>query len=456
MTATGALAPLREARFAWFYSARVVSTAGSAMAPVALAFAVLAITDSATALGLVLAARTVPMILFLLVGGVVSDRFSRTAVIRVANLLSGATQAVAALLVITGAANLWVLVALEAVNGTVAAFTLPALQSIVPQLVRREQLQRANALLSFSRSGLTIIGPTVAALLVASVGAGWALAADALSWLVATVLIGRVTLPPMPRRSKTNTLHELHDGWVVFTGNTWLWVVVAGFAVMNGIHAGAWVTLGPTIAVHTFGAQGWGLVLSAESVGLLAMTVVMLRVQLRRPLLSGVVGMFCCVGPLTVLGTAPHVVPLMIAAFVAGAGTEVFSLGWNVTMQENIDGSLLSRASSYDALGSFVAIPVGQLLFGPLGEAFGARPVIIASAAVYALTVLLVLSSRSVRDMRRAVEPANPQTVVDVDTVVPGARRTGARATGGSSARGESEPPCGARSRAGFAIRRRR
>src|SRR6185369_5784380 len=293
-----ALAPLRDARFAWFYAARVVSTAGSAMAPVALTFAVLAITHSATALGLVLAARTVPMVLFILIGGVVSDRFSRAAVIRTANLLSGATQTVVAVLVITGSANLWTLVAIEALNGTVSAFTMPAMQSVLPQLVRREHLQPANALLSFSRSGLNIIGPTVAALLVASVGPGWALAADALSWLVAAALIGRVSLPSMPRRGDANMLRELREGWTVFTGNTWLWVVVAGFGVMNAIHAGAWFTLGPSIALDTFGARGWGLVLSAESVGLLVMTLVMLRVRLRRPLLAGMLGMLFFVGSL--------------------------------------------------------------------------------------------------------------------------------------------------------------
>jgi MFS family permease len=136
-------------------------------------------------------------------------------------------------------------------------------------------------------------------------------------------------------------------------------------------------------------------------VGLLVMTLVMLRVRLRRPLLSGMIGMLFFVGSLTVLGLAPHVVPLMVASFVAGAGMEVFGIGWSVTLQENIDGSVLSRAASYDALGSFVAIPLGQMLFGPLGSVFGARPVIIAGAVVYGLTVLLVLSSKSVRGMRR-------------------------------------------------------
>jgi hypothetical protein len=281
---------------------------------------------------------------------------------------------------------------------------MPAMEGVIPQLVPRPFLQQANALLSFSRSGLSVIGPTVAALLVVGVGAGWALAVDSLSWLLAALLIRRVRLPPRLRTDQASMLRELREGWSVFTGNTWLWAVVAGFAIMNGIHAGAWFTLGPAIAQDTFGAGGWGLILSAESFGLLLMTLVMLKVRVRRPLRSGMLGMLCFTIPLFMLGVDPHVVPLVLAAFVAGAGVEVFSIGWSVTMQENIDESMLSRAYSYDALGSFVAIPVGQILFGPLGAAFGYRPVILTSAVVYGVVVLLVLCSRSVRDMRRADE----------------------------------------------------
>ena len=155
-----ALTPLREPRFAWFYAARVTSTAGSTMAPIALAFAVLDLTDSASALGLVLAARTIPMVLFLLLGGVVSDRFSRSTVVRTANVLSALTQGMVAYLVISGHAELWMLIVLEAANGTVAAFTMPAMEGIVPQLAPRSHLQQANALLSFSRAGLNVVGPT--------------------------------------------------------------------------------------------------------------------------------------------------------------------------------------------------------------------------------------------------------------------------------------------------------
>jgi MFS family permease len=174
---------------------------------------------------------------------------------------------------------------------------------------------------------------------------------------------------------------------------------------MNGIHAGAWFTLGPAIARDSFGVRGWGYILSAESVGLMLMTLVMLRVRIARPLLTGLIRAGAFAVPLLMLGLDPHVVPLVVAAFLAGAGMEVFGIGWSVTMQEHIDEHVLSRAYSYDALGSLVAMPLGQIIYGPLGEAFGYRPVLVASGCVYLGVVLLVLSSRSVRTLRRTAEP---------------------------------------------------
>jgi hypothetical protein len=183
-------------------------------------------------------------------------------------------------------------------------------------------------------------------------------------------------------------------------------VVVAGFGVLNGIHAGAWFTLGPALAEDTFGAGGWGLVLSAESAGLLVTGLLMLKVRLTRPLLTGMLGMAMFALPLTMLGLTAAVAPLMLAAFLAGAGQEVFGIGWNVAVQENVDQSVLSRVYSYDALGSLVAVPLGAVVFGPLGEAFGYQQVLVLSGAAYLTVVLLVLSSRSVRSLRRVdVQP---------------------------------------------------
>ncbi len=415
MSWRASFAPLRERNFAWYFTSRFSNTLGSMMAGVALTFAVLDLTDSASALGQVLAARTIPMVVFLLFGGVVADRFPRTLVLQLSNLLSAATQGVVAYLVISGNADLWMIITLEAVNGTVSAISFPAMASMVPQLVRREQLQAANALLSLSRGTLTIVGPTVGALLVVTVGPGWALAADALTWLLAAAFLLPMRIPPRPpAQSRSSTVRDLREGWSFFVATTWLWVVVLAFSVLNAIHTGAWFTLGPAIAKSTIGEQGWGLVLSAESVGLLAMTVVLLRLDLRRPLVAGMLGCSLMAVPLVVLGAAPHLGVLLVAAFVAGAGIELFSIGWNLAMQENIDDRMLSRAYSYDALGSFVAMPVGQLLYGPLGDTFGYRDVLVASGIVYFLVAVATLASPSVRGLTssRALHPVSEESVV--------------------------------------------
>ncbi len=399
---SGSFAPLRHPNFRWYWTASTVNIAGNTMAGVALAFAVLSITDSASALGIVLAAETAPMAMFILFGGVIADRVPLTAVLRVGMFVLAASQGATAALVISGRAEIWMLACLAVVNGTASAITFPAFASIMPRLVPRELLQQANALQSFSRGALRVIGPTISALLVVGVGAGWGLAFDAATWFAAALILFKVRLPPRPpREEQTSPFTELRLGWDYVRHTTWLWVVVLAFTFLNVIHAGAWFTLGPARANATFGAAGWGLLLSAESLGLIATTVVLLRRPMRRPLFSGMIGVACLAIPITVLGLYPHVGLLAVCSFVAGAGMEVFGMGWNLAMQEHVPEDMLSRAFSYDMLGSVIAIPLGQLAFGPLGTAYGYQQVLVVSGIAYLVICLLTISSRSVRDLRR-------------------------------------------------------
>ena len=398
-----AFAPMRVPNFRWYFLSNVIDMAGSTMAPVALAFAVLEVSDSPKALGAVLAANSIPLVLFLLFGGVIADRLPRVLILRVGALVLAVTQGMVAALVITNTAELWMLIVLEALNGLTLAMVFPAFAAIMPQLVPREMLQSANVLQSMSRGALRVIGPSIAGLLVVTIGPGWALAADALTYLVASLLLLLVSLPrPVRDASAPSTLAELREGWSLFVGTTWLWVIVLAFGVLNAIHAGALNTLGPVVAKDTIGEQGWGYILSAESLGLLAMTAVMLRRRLERPLFFGMLGIATAGIPIILLGARPELVPLVALAFVAGAGIELFSLGWILAMQENIEERMLSRAFSYDALGSFVAMPIGQLAYGPLALAFGYRDVLVASGVAYIVICLLTLLSASVRNLQRA------------------------------------------------------
>lgn len=407
MNWSDSLAPLRIANFRWYFYSRMVNLAGSTMAGLALAFAVLEVSDSPSALGAVLAAHSIPMVIFLLAGGVIADRFGRTLVIQFSNIASGLSQLAIAALVISGTAELWQLIVLSAINGVVSAVSLPALASILPQLVPREHLQPANVLTSMVRSGLVILGPTAAAGLVVSVGAGWAVAFDGITYLIAAALLIRVKIPrPARDQGATSVLVDLREGWAFFSRTTWLWVVVLAFGVICAVEQGGLKTLGPVLAKQTsIGEAGWGLILSAEAVGLLITSLILLRVRLERPLLWGMIGTAAYGLPALSLGAYPHLGLAILAAVLAGAGIEVFALGWNLAMQENIPEDMLARAFSYDALGSFVAIPLGQLIAGPLALVFGIQRVMFMAGLVVAGTALLTLASRSVRNLERVSAP---------------------------------------------------
>jgi MFS family permease len=407
MSRVSVLAPLRERNFRRYAAARVVNLSGITMAGVALAFAVLDENDSSLALSQVLAASSIPMVVFLLVGGVIADRFGRARVMRISNTGAGLAQGTLALLVITGNVEHWHFMVLGAVSGILSAVTFPAMAAVLPQLVPRDQLQQANVLMSMARASLVVLGPTVAAALVVTVGPGWALAVDASAWLISAAILTGVRVPVPLAEERSGFVSELREGWSLFRGTTWLWVIVLAFSALNVIYMGAWFTLGPVLAKDTIGQDGWGQVLSAQGVGLLAMTVVMARFRLERPLLIGMLGTATFTLPLLMLGAGAPLALVMAAAFVAGAGFELFGLAWNLAMQENIEDRMLSRAYSYDALGSYAAIPLGQLGFGLLGGVVDISSVMVVAGIAFAVISLAPLLSPSVRGLRRAdPEPA--------------------------------------------------
>ncbi|WP_426184494.1 hypothetical protein [Microbacterium sp. TWP3-1-2b2] len=178
---------------------------------------------------------------------------------------------------------------------------------------------------------------------------------------------------------------------------------VLAFMIMNAIHVGAWGVVGPYIAKNNdlLGITGWGWVISAEGVGVLIMTLVLMWFPLKHPLRLGMIGMAFFAIPLTMLGLHPAVVLLAVAALIAGAGLEIFSTGWNVAMMENIPGDKLSRVSSYDMLGSFVVMPIGTLIYGWMITRADVGIVLVVSAVLYACCALITLAVPSIWRMGR-------------------------------------------------------
>ncbi|KJL26266.1 Enterobactin exporter EntS [Microbacterium oxydans] len=397
------LAAMQDRNFRWFFLARAITMIAGSMSSIALAFAVLEIDNDARSLSLVLAAFTISNIVFVLFGGVIADRLPRALIIQACYVVDILSIGTIAALLFTGTATIPLLIVLSIVNGASTAFVLPAMQGIIPQLTTPEHLQQANAMLSFVRSAVTIGGPIIAGVLVATAGPAWAMVVQAAGWVIAIPVLALVKLPPPSHAGGTTMFHDLRIGWREFWSRSWLWTIVLAFMIMNAIHVGAWGVVGPYIAKNNdlLGITGWGWVVSAEGVGVLLMTLLLMWFPLRRPLRYGMIGMAAFAIPVTILGIHPAVVLLAMAAFIAGAGAEVFSTGWNLAMMENIPGEKLSRVSSYDMLGSFVVMPIGTLVYGWLITHADPATVLITSGAVYAGVALITLTVPSVWRMGR-------------------------------------------------------
>jgi predicted MFS family arabinose efflux permease len=375
---------------------------GSAVAPIALAFGVLDLTGSKSDLGFVLAATWIPQLILILFGGVFADRLPRHLVMVGANAVSAAAQGTMAVLLLTGTAELWHLIALQVLRGAAFSFFFPASQGLVPQTVPTAELQPANVLFSMTRNGTTVVGAALGGALVAATSPGWALAFDGATYLVSAVIFAGMRLPPRAASVEApNMLRELAEGWSEFVSRRWLWTIV----VAAGIGNMAWITgnvYGPLVAKQSLGGAGpWGVIAASEAAGLLIGGILLLRYRPRRPLFVGTAALTTGAVPLLFLAEVSSTAAIAAAFLLAGLALEVFNTTWTTVLQEQIPLEKLSRVSSYDALGSFVFIPLGLSIAGPVADAIGLTHALWLAAAVVAGSMLSALLVRDVRELRR-------------------------------------------------------
>jgi MFS family permease len=397
------LGVLGERRFRRYFIGQTTSWLGDGLLPVAISFAVLELTGSATDLGLVLAVRMIPVVAFVLVGGVWADRLPRQWVMIGSDVVRGASQAVLAALLLTGSAELWHLLALQAVYGTAEAFWRPASTALLPSIVRPEGLQQANSLLAVAVNGSYTVGPAVAGLLVATSGSGVAIAVDAATFGVSTLALLGLRVPALERPAvQPSFVTELREGWHEFASRTWLWVVVAWASVFLMLVIGPLHVLGPVVADEELGgAADWGMIAAASGIGVILGSMAAGRLRFARPMSVGVV-----LGAASGLSAVSLALALPLglivgANFVEGVGHGMFEVIWITALQQRVAPAALARVSSYDALGSFIFMPVGFAIAGPAAAAFGRDQVLLAVAAFALLSSVLVALLPSVRGFRR-------------------------------------------------------
>jgi MFS family permease len=383
------------------------------VAGIALAFAVLALPGAGAGdLGLVLAARAVVNTLVVVAGGVVSDRVPRNVVLVGASLVQGGAQSVTAALILTDTASVWSLVALACVYGAGNGLVIPAEVGLVPQTVSAARLQQANALQGLSRNVVGVLGPALGGIFVVAGSPGIALAIDASTFFAAAAFFAAIRIPGHVQREGGSFFRELREGWQEFTRHTWLWSTVLLFGVSNFVFVGCWAVLGPVVAKQELGGAGaWATALSAWGAGAIVGGIAALRYRPGRPLLASVIVAWPLLLQLLALALYAPVWVLAAASFLSGAGIAMHLALWFTVFQREVPAHAQSRVSSYDALGSFVLIPLGMAAAGPVADAIGVQPTLWAAftiALVCQVAIVLVPSVRAIRAPEtKSPEPAS-------------------------------------------------
>ncbi|MEU9922583.1 MFS transporter [Streptomyces griseoluteus] len=394
----------RDRRFVLLLGARVVSVLGNGFARVALGFAVLALPGaSAGRLSLVLACQALPQLALVLVGGVIADRMSRSRLMMLADVLGAGAYAALAVIVLTGHAPLPAMCLLAVAAGTANSLFAPAMEGVVPLIVPADRLQRANGLLRVGTNTSLLLGLGLSGVTVALVGAGWALALNAASFVVSAALTARLKVAGRPR-VRASGWTELREGWREFASRQWLWVVVAQYAVvMAALNAEVGV-LGPLTVEHQGGARSWSVIVGAQALGTIAGAGLAARVRVQRPILVAVLSTFPAAVPMLLLGLGAPLSLTAAAMFGAGVANDVFGVLWSTTLQREIPEHVLSRVTSYDWFGSLALAPLGILVAGPMASAAGTSWTLTGCAALVVLATAAALLVPQVRSLRTPAE----------------------------------------------------
>jgi MFS family permease len=406
---------LRERRFRLLWLGQATSTLGDGLVPVALAFAVIQTLDgSPTDLGIVLAAQTLPLVVFVLAGGVWADRLPRQMVMLVSDIVRCVVQATIAVLLLSGRAELWELIVLVAIYGTAQAFFQPAATGLVPATISKERLQQANALLGLSRSLAFVVGPAVAGVIAAAANPGSVFVVDSATFAVSATSLALLRLSRSRREGERRSfLADLKGGWHELISHTWLWVIVVWAATYLGIVVAPWMTLGPVVAKESLGgAAAWGLIAAGWGAGTVAGGLIALRWRPVRPMLTCTLLVLLIAPALALLAMRAPAPMIATAQAMGGAGMGIFSAVWLTTLQQRVPEEALSRVSAWDWMGSLLFLPIGLVAAGPVADQIGISTTLWISVAWAVLSTLTVLLVPSVRNLRRLDEPEEPEEIL--------------------------------------------
>lgn len=406
------LRPLRERDFALLWTGTTISMLGDGIYLVAIAWQVYAISNAPTALGIVGVAWTVPMVVLLLFGGVLGDRFER----RLLLIASDAVRAVAigaiGALSLAGVLELWMIVALVALYGAGEALFAPAFQAIIPDVVERPLLVQANSLQQLTEpAAYRFVGPALGGALIAWLGPGPAFLADAgtfaFSAACATLMRVRRT---QPESQGGSVLGELREGFAYVRSQAWLWATLLAAALALLLTMGPLEVLLPYLVKNTLdaGAGGLGIVFAAAGGGAIVSGILIgQRGMGRRHVLWMYFGWAVAVGCIAFYALAATIWEAVLIGLVEGAAMTVGNVIWGTLVHTHVPSRILGRVSGFDWFVSMGLTPVSFALTGPAAGALGVEATMIGAGVLGVASILAFLLVPGLRDPERAAASAS-------------------------------------------------
>jgi MFS family permease len=399
------LRSLANPSFALLWSGQTVSRLGDSFYTVALALWVLEKTHSATVMGLVLVCSSVPMLLFLLLGGVFVDRLPRLHVMLSSDFLRAGIVGLMAALAVSGRLEVWHVLVMSVCFGVVDAFFYPAYSAVVPEVVGASDLPSANSMRFMSSQLAGIIGPALAGLIVAKAGPGLTFSLDGVSFVISAFCLLALARKRVLRKAgpaESGVLKDLHQGIATVLKSPWLWITIGIAGLSNITLGGPFEAALPLLVAQRFGsaAQTYGLLMTVSAIGSLIASILIgrsKRLRRRGYLLYGAWLLASLM--LFLMGLPVGLVLMGLAVGIGGASWSILDLVWVNTLQELVPADLLGRVSSIDALGSFGLLPVGYALAGLAADHVGASMVFVIGGVISALVIALGLLHPAVRGL---------------------------------------------------------
>jgi MFS family permease len=390
--------------FSMLVTARLISNVGNGLSPIALAYGVLSLPGAdGSDLSIVMGARYLPLIIFMLFGGVFADRFQRNRIVGGSDIIGSALVAVSAISLIAGFSSILLLAIMGALFGFLNALWWPAMSGVLPEILPKEKLQEGNAIIGLMSNIGVVFGTLLGGVIVTLTSPGWALLIDGATFFIAGLIVWNLKLDAKSRIESPGILDDLRVGWREFISRSWLVTMVFAFAFINMAFDSMITILGPlNFSDPETGPRNWSYNLAGLTIGMMIGGIIVLKFKFKHPLFVSMI-LVAISGVWDFALAFDLSLAISIAAGIfSGIAVEIFLVTWSTSMQTHIPEESFSRVNAYDSLGSYGFAPLGIIIAGPLAEAFTVNSILFATGAITLLASVVALSVKSVRTLSNA------------------------------------------------------